>query len=167
MTASAIHRSPGKLLTTGSFVTRFAVRDSMNTGQGKSLSSVKFQYVLAILPVARRMAILACLTELTLVMITVAVDAGYAHATEYTAPVAANTLGGRMSPFERKPRFAMVKCQGIAHFGPGFRRMTALTVPFEFAVRILRCRLTNHHSGCGRKEQHKNNTDMSHDFFTF
>ena len=77
MTAITVDRRSGVLLLGMAAVASLTVRHRMHTGQREAAGSVKFQDIAAILPVARRVTVLAIGTELAVMVIGVAVGATY------------------------------------------------------------------------------------------
>ena len=124
---------------------------------------MQLERALAILPVARRVAILAVEPELTIVMIRVAIDTTSADMTENRIFVAADTLRRSMPANQIKPGRGMLKFQRIAHLRPGLGRVAILAVPLKLPVGILHGRLAQDHASYHQQKQSRKKEESSHD----
>jgi hypothetical protein len=96
----------------------FAIGHGMRPGQGESARCVQIEIVLTILPVARRVTVLAVGTELTVMLIIVTVNARCPHSTEDRALMTSYALGRSMGADQGEAGLGVVKFDRIAHNHP-------------------------------------------------
>jgi len=152
MAAHTICRSSSVLLLSMSFMASFAIGDRMGASEWKSLLCMDFKLALAEFPVARVMAVLTVGTEFPLMVVGVTVKTGRADMIEREVLVTSDTLCGAMGSDKLITRFGVVEVHGLFDRGPRYRGVAILTIPFQFAVRILCGRLNGSHSTDGKQE---------------
>jgi hypothetical protein len=156
MTSLAVHRRSPKIAAGRRSVAGFAVRRRMNACQRKTPLHVQFQNILLILPIARCVAILAIESQLTLMMIGMAIRACGAHAIEHKILVAAAARRLPVTTHQREPGLRMVESQRRTQRRPALGCMTVFAVVLKSAMRVSRARFAHEHAGAHDQPKSEN-----------
>ena len=119
VTSLTINRSSRKFVPLFVDMASAAIGDGMHAHQRESLSCMKIEQVLAILPVIRGMAILAGDPELSSMNIGVAIGAGGGDMGEFQVLMARGATGAFMGAQKRESGFLVPECHRLTDIGPG------------------------------------------------
>ncbi len=97
---------------------RLAIHYGMGAGERKTVGRMQVERAAAILPVARRMAVLAVLAQLPRMVVGMAIDATDTDMVEHRALVTARTRCGGMRPHQLESRGGMVERERVSHTRP-------------------------------------------------